>query len=357
MRKLIVVCVVLISSCIAKFAGDFDYLGIMHPGPDMAGGALVFGQAEIYFDNWRDPKSMRSVTGVVRKGLRLTIVAGDEKGNPKRTYDIKADNTGYFQLVNVDPECVYRAIALRFPAAGYEEELDKPLNVKPAGRILNLGHHLLKVDTGGAVTVTIHKALVSTDETVKLALQKHAGDRWEKLILEALTDLEPNDVGGALLFGLAEMEIVDSKGHVRRRTDGLRVVIAQYAKHFLYGHVTLLADKNGYFQLANAPGGHYYAVESVSADDIKLQGRFPPVTKLAPGGRVLNMGTVVVRARIGKGVFCAVRDPNRYDTSEPPVVAALARHKEGAWRALILGRAGASTPDGKAPHSLKAEDD
>ena len=337
--KIMAALMVLAAGCGPSYMGNFDSQGRYYSGPDKAGGALIFGRAMIRFDDWRIPNTMRSLRGVVTEGLSVTIGAFRNK-ELARTYGAQVNADGYFQIVNVDPTAQYKVTSVSFEKLGYTEKLDLPIGRPPAGRLLNLGQHVLTVDPNGSVNVVILRgdSYLSTDESLIAALKRNASSGWQKIIRDRLTDIEPDKAGGALVFGVAELLVVDQEGKATVRRSNLTVVVGEYAPHFLFGRTVVRTDENGYFQVANAPAAHRYSVEEISAEDIMLTARLPSRSPLAPLGRVVNLGTSTITAEPGKGLMCQTGGEDLYAPTEAPIKCTLARHTQGGWRELLTRR-------------------
>jgi len=341
MRKLLVCLLLMVASCSSVYMGNIDSRGAIHPGPDSAGGALVFGGAVMRFNNWRIPDTMRAVDGIVTRGLKVRITASF-KGKRKGVYTVYPDEeTGYFQIVNVNPNYSYKVTSIELPVLGFEKKPDWPVSPAPKNRLLNLGQYIISVDSKGNIRINLHhcEAYLSTDTVMKAALKRNGSTGWVKMLRARLTDVEPNARDGALVFGTAQLNIKDRKGRIHTKRAGLRVVIAQYAPAFLYGRVSVFTDKNGYFQLTNVSSGHGYAIERI-VDPVQggVNAKFPSPNPIMPRGRILNLGVNHIDAQVGSGVFCRMVEPDKYNGEKPPVSIAVEKHKDSGWHKLLIRR-------------------
>jgi len=349
MRKLLVLMALFAGACSPAYWGKVDPGGRIHPGPDRAGGALVFGRAVMRFQNWRVPGEMKMADGYVTKGLKLQVTAFADK-KKVRAYTVYPDDDGYFQLVNVDPSHRYKVTKIELPVLGYAKEPEWPAVLVPSRRLLNLGQYVLSVDSNGRIDMRLIHAdtYLSTDEAIKLAIARNSSTGWVKFIRARLTDLGPDNRGGALIFGMACVNVRDRKGRITTRRDGLRVVISQFAPAFYFGRITVFTDENGYFQLTNVPRGYSFAVERILDDRIGLSAKLPSPQPLLPRGRVLNMGVATVNAQVAGRLYCKVVGPDVYDAKSEPFRIALEKHKKDRWRALLEARLKSAAPAKKS---------
>lgn len=144
---------------------------------EVRGPALVFGRFYFYLDGYADKK------GDLRKGIEVCVTEYWPEGK-RREHWTTTDETGYFQLENMDCTHGYNLTEVVFPGSEERAEVQMGPRFRADYRVVSLGQVIGWVRADGKTRYIWQNANLydPTLPPVKRALERNAGTRWEKLI-------------------------------------------------------------------------------------------------------------------------------------------------------------------------------